>query len=121
LFNPTLVLRLRTALVFVRVFHASFLFSFAFFTPLFLFTDAYTCALPLTNDTFCVACLCLRSGGIVYKIKSTGAMSAFKAAFGTATEFDFGSYKADFTVPNSGNIETVRACVYACVRTRACV
>ena len=46
-------------------------------------------------------------GGIVYKIKSTGAMSVFKAAFGTSLEFDFGSYKADFSVPNSGKFETV--------------
>lgn len=47
------------------------------------------------------------SGGIVYKLKSTGPMNTFKAAFGTSTQYDFNSYKADFTVPNTGNFETV--------------
>jgi hypothetical protein len=46
-------------------------------------------------------------GGIVLKLKSTGALSSFKAAFGNAEEFNFFSYKADFDVPNDGNVHDI--------------
>jgi hypothetical protein len=47
------------------------------------------------------------AGGMVYTVKSTGKLSAFKAAFGTGLEFNFGSYKADFKVPNDGAFHKV--------------
>lgn len=47
------------------------------------------------------------SGGLLFKMISTGEMNVFKAAFGTSTEYDFGSYKADFTVPSTGQMQEV--------------
>lgn len=47
------------------------------------------------------------AGGLTYKLASKGPMSVFKAAFGTSTQYNFGSYKADFEVPSTGSIETV--------------
>ena len=34
-------------------------------------------------------------------------MNLFKAAFGTSNQYNFGSYKADFVVPNTGSVETI--------------
>lgn len=42
--------------------------------------------------------------GLIYRASSTGAMSSFKAAFGTSGEFNFGSYKADFDIPQDGEV-----------------
>ena len=47
------------------------------------------------------------AGGLTYKLASKGPMSVFKAAFGTSTQYNFGSYKADFVVPNSGRAESI--------------
>jgi len=47
-------------------------------------------------------------GGIEMVMHNAGNMTAFKFAFGTRGEYDFGSYKADFTVANSGNSESTR-------------
>jgi len=47
------------------------------------------------------------TGGLIYRASSTGAMSSFKAAFGTSGEFNFGSYKADFDIPQDGEMHNV--------------
>merc|ERR1719183_2317729 len=47
------------------------------------------------------------AGGLVYTVMSTGTLSSFKASFGTGFQYNFGSYKADFTVPNDGQYHAI--------------
>jgi len=42
------------------------------------------------------------TGGLVFSVASKGPMTSFKASFGNALEYDFGSWKADFDVPADG-------------------
>lgn len=46
-------------------------------------------------------------GGLVYTVQSSGKLSSFKASFGTGLEYNFGSYKADFKVPNDGQYHPI--------------
>lgn len=43
-------------------------------------------------------------GGLVYAYNSTGRLESFKVAFGTSSEFDFGSFKADVNLTSDGKV-----------------
>lgn len=47
------------------------------------------------------------AGGIQLKLTNSGNMTAFKMAWGTKGEYDFGSYKADFTVASTSSASVV--------------
>ena len=47
------------------------------------------------------------TGGLVYRVKSNGPLTAFKVAYGTSGEYNFGSWKADVTVPADGQLHNI--------------